>query len=711
VESSPALGDLDGDETLEVVVGSDDCNVHAWHGDGTPVAGWPRETGHFVQSSPGLGDLDGDGYLEIVVGSFDHNVYAWNRSGATIWDWPKETGSKVRSSPAIGDLDGDGAPEVVVGSQDHKVYAWFGSVAVADAVPWLTFHRDMHRTGEYPIHSFLVTTHPPNPTTVASGGSTSCTASYSDSWGHGGTLWSWDDGVAAGSFSPAANVQNPTYAAPPNTTDDDIVIILTVSATCDGPDPVSDADSATLTVQPVAHTFAVTANAPSPAGVPSGGSATLSASFADSRPGHSAVSWSWHDGGAGGTFSPGANVQNPTYTAPANTGDSNVVITLTVSASCDGPEPLGDSDSTTLTVFCAAHTVVVTANAPSPPAVASGGSASLSASFADSRPGHSAASWSWQDGGAGGSFGPSANVQNPTYTAPANTGDGNIVITLTVSATCDGPEPLGDSDSTTLTVAPVEHEFGVYASVDPAIIASGGTVSLSANHSDTRDHSVSAWSWDDGGAGGTFTPSSGARNPSYTAPENPGFIDLIVVLTVGATCEGPDPLSDSDSTTLAVEPAAGGVLPQVLLVEHPNERGAGPTAVPRSPGVSFSTWPIVGSDSSYTWKQYLFEGSGDLWIQVCGQSFSAYQNSQAGSLAREDKLLVIIDGVILADVNDIQSGSPGSYQWLGGVEEGRRTALDFLATGLAPGAHALVLQASMSPIVWWVKVYDLEQRP
>ena len=69
VYSSPALGDLDGDGHLEVVVGSDDGKVYAWHHDGTPVAGWPQTTGDVVDSSPALGDLDGDGHLEVVVGS------------------------------------------------------------------------------------------------------------------------------------------------------------------------------------------------------------------------------------------------------------------------------------------------------------------------------------------------------------------------------------------------------------------------------------------------------------------------------------------------------------------------------------------------------------------------------------------------------------------------------------------------------------------
>jgi len=124
VVSSPALGDLDGDGDLEVVVGSNDRKVYAWHHDGTPVAGWPQTTGSVVGSSPALGDLDGDGDLEVVVGSSDSKVYAWHDDGTPVAGWPQTTGAGVYSSPALGDLDGDGDVEVVVGSYNYKVYAW-----------------------------------------------------------------------------------------------------------------------------------------------------------------------------------------------------------------------------------------------------------------------------------------------------------------------------------------------------------------------------------------------------------------------------------------------------------------------------------------------------------------------------------------------------------------------------------------------------------
>ena len=61
-------------------MGSHDYNVYAWRHNGTLVSSWPRSTNGPINSSPALGDIDGDLLTELVIGSGDNKVH--------IFDWP-----------------------------------------------------------------------------------------------------------------------------------------------------------------------------------------------------------------------------------------------------------------------------------------------------------------------------------------------------------------------------------------------------------------------------------------------------------------------------------------------------------------------------------------------------------------------------------------------------------------------------------------------
>ncbi len=73
-----------------------------------------------------------------------------------------------------------------------------------------------------------------------------------------------------------------------------------------------------------------------------------------------------------------------------------------------------------------------------------------------------------------------------------------------------------------------------------------------------------------------------------------------------------------------------------------------------------------------------------------------------------DKLKMVIDGQIPSDVWGIMSGVPGVYQWEGDNEHGNRVTLEFQPPGLSAGKHKLAFWADETPIIWWVKVCDLE---
>jgi len=149
--SSPALADLEGDGDLEIVVGGMDQKLYAWHLDGTAVDGFPtflgfpgfESEGSRIISSPAVGDLDGDGTLEIVIGTNEtlgeHSgaVYAVSHRGALEDGWPQKVvgaftqvlpyvGEGVPMSPAMADLDGDGDVEVCAYSQAGDIVVFQG---------------------------------------------------------------------------------------------------------------------------------------------------------------------------------------------------------------------------------------------------------------------------------------------------------------------------------------------------------------------------------------------------------------------------------------------------------------------------------------------------------------------------------------------------------------------------------------------------------
>lgn len=162
--SSPALGDMDNDGDLEIVVAGFDKRVYALHHDGTLMSNfppdsalsarfpnWPSLKGKLADNtwaSPALADIDGNGYLDIVIstgeGNFDDryegdsggwtcpyelppgwapgycggSVYVLDRFGKNLPGFPQYVLEAINSSPAVADVTGDGKPEIFVGTGD-----------------------------------------------------------------------------------------------------------------------------------------------------------------------------------------------------------------------------------------------------------------------------------------------------------------------------------------------------------------------------------------------------------------------------------------------------------------------------------------------------------------------------------------------------------------------------------------------------------------
>ncbi|MEO6628658.1 MAG: FG-GAP-like repeat-containing protein [Aquihabitans sp.] len=142
--SSPVVADIDRDGSPEIILGGDiyannplgkPAGGLVWilKRDGSTYPGYPRSLpGQTVWSSPAVGDINSDGNLDVVIGSGTNfpspagrRVEAFTaRTGRSLPGWPVGVDGRVMGSPAIGNLDGDAQLEVAFASEGGWVYAY-----------------------------------------------------------------------------------------------------------------------------------------------------------------------------------------------------------------------------------------------------------------------------------------------------------------------------------------------------------------------------------------------------------------------------------------------------------------------------------------------------------------------------------------------------------------------------------------------------------
>lgn len=135
--AAPVLGDLDGDNDLDLLVGAENGTLNYFRNSGNMfVPSLDLETDRFggVQAgyftAPALCDLDGDGDLDLLVGNIDGQIAYWRNVGSRTQFSPQLVSSKLANIkvdqlaiPCPIDLNSDSLVDLIVGEWDFNGFA------------------------------------------------------------------------------------------------------------------------------------------------------------------------------------------------------------------------------------------------------------------------------------------------------------------------------------------------------------------------------------------------------------------------------------------------------------------------------------------------------------------------------------------------------------------------------------------------------------
>lgn len=165
--SSPAFGNFDEDEDLEIVISTlgYPYETFVFNADGSLISGWPQHSISHDYRSSVIGNSLQSNFSEIFITAgtgvtLPSSIFTWNASGSLGISFPKHMERDAQAAPTLANLDSHNFTSLVASSnRDYDLvsfsYKQRGSVSIWDLKEyfdeslssWPMFHHDVARTG------------------------------------------------------------------------------------------------------------------------------------------------------------------------------------------------------------------------------------------------------------------------------------------------------------------------------------------------------------------------------------------------------------------------------------------------------------------------------------------------------------------------------------------------------------------------------------